>query len=86
MKFGDFSLNLSEINTLIFFSKFNSICSASTFSKPGVIFLYAFCWNNEYVLDNTGPEGLEKTYIDFSINTFPIDIGIISLFYYTWGI
>ena len=56
------------------------------FQNQVLLFLYAFCWNNEYILDNIGPEGLEKTYIDFSINTFPIDIGIISLFYYTWGI
>ena len=29
-----------------------------------------------------GPEGLEKTYIGISNNTFPIDMGLIKLFYF----
>ena len=31
-------------------------------------------------------KGLEKTYIDFSNNTFPIDRGIIKLLCYIWEI
>ena len=50
-----------------------------------VLFLvYLFSRNNECILQNTkSPEGLEKTYIDFSNNTFPIDPGIIN---YVWGL
>ena len=29
-----------------------------------------------------GPEALEKTYIGISNNTFPIDMGLIKLFYF----
>ena len=31
-------------------------------------------------------EGLEKTYIDFPSNTFPIDTVIINIFHYVWEI
>ena len=36
------------------------------------------------MLVDLGPEGLEKTYTDFSNNTFPIDKVIINLFHYIW--
>ena len=32
------------------------------------------------------PKGLEKTFIDFSNNTFTIDTGIINLLHYIWGL
>ena len=32
------------------------------------------------------PEGLKKTYTEFSNNTFPIDTGFMNLFYYIWKI
>ena len=65
-------------------------CSVSTFSRPGISYVW---WNNEYILDNISriwvqkkKKGLEKTYIDFSNNTFPIDRGIIKLLCYIWEI
>ena len=66
-----------------FFKIRTGFCSVSTFSQPGVIFLYVFGWKNEYILDNKSnlcPEGLEKTFVDFSNNTFQIEMGIINLF------
>ena len=45
MKVGNFTENLSEINILFFFKIRTGFCSVSTFSQPGVIFLYVFCWN-----------------------------------------
>lgn len=60
------------------------LCCVSIYSLPGVFFLYAFCWNNEYILGNISRiwvlEGLEKSYIQFSNNTFPIAKVIINLF------
>ena len=53
MKFGDFSDNLSKIKILeLFFKIQTDSCSFSTFSRPGVIFVCEFCWNNEYILEN----------------------------------
>ena len=43
MKVGNFTKNLSEINILFFFKIRTGFCSGSTFSRPGVIFLYDFC-------------------------------------------
>ena len=37
-------------------------------------------------LSHLSPEGLEKTYVDFSNNTFSTDRGIINLFQYIWEI
>ena len=45
--------NLSVINILnLFFKIRTGFSSVSTFSQPGIIFLYVFCWKNEYILDN----------------------------------
>ena len=57
------------------------------FHDQMLFFLYAFCWKNDYILDSYfSPEGLEKKFIDFSNNTFPIKAGIINFFHYICGI
>ena len=71
----------------LFFKIRTSFRSATTFSQPGVIFLVnVFCWNNEYILGNLNPEGLAKTYTDFSNNTFSKNTIFINLGNYIWRI
>ena len=86
MKFGEFSQNLSGINTVDFFSKLELVFAVSTLfcsvnSKQGVSFcaffvFFVFCWNNEYILESRGFR--KKTYIDFCNNAFPINTAIIN--------
>ena len=53
MKFGDFSWNLSGINIVFFFSKFElAFALPALFHNQALFFVYVFCWNNEYMLDN----------------------------------
>ena len=45
--------SLSEIDILDFFFKIRTdFCRVSTFSRPGVIYIYIFSWNSEYILEN----------------------------------
>ena len=67
-----------------FSSKFELIFAVSALCHNQVfIFVYVFCWNNEYILGSfsgyLSSEGLGKTYIHFSDNNFPIDTVIIKL-------
>ena len=49
------NIYLGLIFWILFFKIRTGFCSASTFSWPGVtFFLYVFCWNSEYILDDTG--------------------------------
>ena len=53
MKYGDFSQILSGINILGFFSKLELVLAMSElFHDQVLFFVYAFCWNNEYILSN----------------------------------
>ena len=74
MKFGDFSQKLPGINILLFCSQFELAFGMSAlFHNQVLLFMYVFCWNNEYILENIScvwalnPEGLEKHYLDASI-------------------
>ena len=68
------------------------IFAASAFFHFYFIFLFFFCMSSVgkmnifltivVVLES---RSLEKTFIDFSNNTFPIETGIIDLFYYISG-
>ena len=63
------------------------IFMSALFQDQVLFFLHVSFWKNEYyVLDNLSPEGLEKTFIDFSNDTFLIETGIINLVHYIWGI
>ena len=80
MKFGNFlKIYLELVFWIFFFFKIRTdLCSVNAFSRPGVLFFYFLCWNNA--------ESLEKTSIDFSNKTFPIETGIVNVFHYIWGI
>ena len=53
IKFGCFSLTLSVINILDFFSKFELVFAVSAFFHDQLLFLvYVFYWNNEHILRN----------------------------------
>ena len=41
-----------NILKFFFFKIWAGFCSVSTFSRPGVNFVYVVCWNNEYILEN----------------------------------
>ena len=49
-----FLLNLSGINILeFFFSKFELVFAVAVLFQDQVLFfVYVFCWNNEYVIEN----------------------------------
>ena len=52
-----------------------------------LFFVFVFCWNNEYILDNISRICVQKVQIkNFSDNTFPIRTCIINLFPNTWEI
>ena len=71
-----------------FFRIRTAFCSVSTFSRPGVIFMYVVCWNIEYIFGHicriSQLRGLVKAYIHLSNNTFLIDTVVISLSNYIW--
>ena len=83
----------SGIHTCIVYLKKHlataAFCSVSTFSQPSC---YILCMPSVamsmslIILVYLSSKGLEKTYIDFSNNTFPIDTCITNLFHYIWGI
>ena len=63
------------------------IFMSALFQDQVLFFLHVSFWKNEYyVLDNISPKGLEKTFIDFSNDTFLLATGIINLVHYIWGI
>ena len=57
------------------------IFMSALFQDQVLFFLHVSFWKNEYyVLDNISPKGLEKTFIDFSNDTFLLGIiGIIKI-------
>ena len=53
MKFGEFSKSYLGLIFWIFLSKFKLIFAVSAlFHDQVLFFVYAFCWNNDYILGN----------------------------------
>ena len=99
MKFGDFSLNLSGINILIFFSKLELVFGVPALFHDRMLF---FCMRSVEILNisftilyDTSQYNISfafqsrrfgKNCYWLSNNTFPIETGIINLFHYIWEI
>ena len=86
---GTFWPNLSGIYCRLFFKDSNrSLLRQHLFTTRYI--LYAFYWNNEYILWIYSTDcafkssGFRNVYIHFSNNTFPIDTVITSLGNYMW--
>ena len=84
--------NVSGINILIFFKKWNWFLQCQHFfTTKCYFFLCVFCWNNEYFPDNISPIWVKKVceknlYWLFFNNTFPIGKISVNLFHYICGI